>query len=181
MWRLSSQDHASPEILLKLLLYAYHERHGIASRTIEKNCKRDINYLYLMEGKKAPDHSTIARFRTEHVEPCAQSLLAQMAEELRRLGQITETEVFVDGTKIQANAKRYAFVWKKAVTKHQAKALRKTVLLVENIIGRYGLKPIRNKQARKKHVKKPLKQLKRMAYERQLAFVSGRGRKKEQP
>ena len=43
--RMPSEKYASPEIMLKLMLYAYHERKDISSRTIEKNCKRDINYM----------------------------------------------------------------------------------------------------------------------------------------
>lgn len=178
--RLPSGNHPTPDILLKLLLYAYHERKGIASREMEQHCKRDINYLYLLEGKKAPDHSTFARFRTDHFGPCAKSLLAQMAEFLHSLGEITETELFVDGTKIEANANRYTFVWKKSVTKHQAKALQKTALLVGDIIGRYDLKPLWRKQVHKRHVKKLLKQLRKKARKENLTFVSGRGHKKEQ-
>lgn len=178
--RLPSGNHPTPDILLKLLLYAYHERRGITSREMEQHCKRDINYLYLLEGKKAPDHSTFARFRTNHVGPCAKSLLAQMAEFLHSLGEITETELFVDGTKIEANANRYTFVWKKSVTKHQAKALQKTALLVGDIIGRYGRKPLCRKLVRKRHVKKLLKRLRKKAREEHLEFVTGRGHKKEQ-
>ena len=56
--RMPSEKYASPEIMLKIMLYAYHERKDVSSRTIEKNCKRDINYMYLLEGRKAPDHGT---------------------------------------------------------------------------------------------------------------------------
>ena len=43
--RMPSEKYASPEIMLKIMLYAYHERKDVSSRTIEKNCKRDINYI----------------------------------------------------------------------------------------------------------------------------------------
>ena len=46
--RMPSEKYASPEIMLKIMLYAYHERKDVSSRTIEKNCKRDINYMYLL-------------------------------------------------------------------------------------------------------------------------------------
>lgn len=127
--RMPSEKYASPEIMLKIMLYAYHERKDISSRTIEKNCKRDINYMYLLEGRRAPDHAAIARFRTKHFAKCAEQFLSQMAQMLLELDQITKTEVFIDGTKIEAAANRYTFVWKKAVTKHQARALQKAALL----------------------------------------------------
>ena len=164
--RMPSEKYASPEIMRKLMLYAYHERKDISSRTIEKNCKRDINYMYLLEGRQAPDHSAIARFRTEHFGKCADRFLSQMTQMLLELEQITKTEVFIDGTKIEASANKYTFVWKKAVTKHQAKLLQKTVLLVGEIIGRYEMKPLWKKQVKKHHVKKLLKRLKLKAKKR---------------
>ncbi|MDD2503505.1 MAG: IS1182 family transposase [Clostridia bacterium] len=178
--RLPGENRVSPEIMLKIMLYAYHERCEISSRTIEKNCKRDINYMYLLEGKPAPDHATIARFRTKHFAKCSESMLSQMTHMLKDLGQVTDTEVFIDGTKIEADANNYTFVWKKSVTKHQAKLFRKTALLVGEMIERYDLKPLWKKQVKKHHVKKILKKLKRLASEEHLAFVSGRGHRKEQ-
>lgn len=178
--RLPSEKYASPEIMLKIMLYAHHERKENSSRIIEKNCNRDINYMYLLEGRKAPDHAAIARFRTKHFAKCANQLLAQMTELLYRLNQVTDTEVFIDGTKIEASANKYTFVWKKAVTKRQARYLQKTALLVGDIIERYGFKPLWHKEVHKKHVKKYLKKLKAMASEENLQFVSGRGHRKEQ-
>lgn len=178
--RMPSEKYASPEIMLKIMLYAYHEGTAISSRMIEKNCRRDINYMYLLEGRQAPDHAAIARFRTKHFGKCAQNFLSQMTLLLHELEQITTTEIFIDGTKIEAAANKYTFVWKKAVTKHQARALRKTALLVGDIIDRYGLKPLWQKQVKKKHVKKILKQLKLAAEEIELEFVFGRGHRKQQ-
>ena len=178
--RMPAENHASPDIMLKLMIYAYHEGIETSSRTIEKNCRRDINYMYLLEGRQVPDHATIARFRTEHFAKCAQHLLSQMTEMLHQLGQITEEEAFIDGTKIEANANRYTFVWKRSVTKHQARFLQKTALLVGDIINRYGFKALWQKRVKKKHVKKLLKKLQIMAKEEGLEFVSGKGVRKRQ-
>ncbi len=178
--RMPSEKYASPEIMLKIMLYAYHEGKEVSSRTIEKNCKRDINYMYLLEGRCPPDHAAIARFRTKHFAKCAKAFLSQMTQILYELEQITTTEVFIDGTKIEAAANKYTFVWKKAVTKHQARHLRKTALLVGDIIERHGFKPLWQKRVKKKHVKKLLKYLKAEAEKTELEFVSGRGHRKQQ-
>ena len=178
--RMPSEKYTSPEIMLKIMLYAYHERKDVSSRTIEKNCKRDINYMYLLEGRKAPDHAAIARFRSKHFAKCARHFMAQMTKFLIKLEQVTTTEVFIDGTKIESAANRYTFVWRKAVTKHQARFLQKTALLVGDIIQRQELKPLWQKQVKKKHVKKILKKLRAKANEESLEFVSGRGHIKTQ-
>ena len=178
--RMPSEKYASPEIMLKIMLYAYHEGKEISSRVIEKNCKRDINYMYLLEGRPAPDRAAIARFRTKHFAKCARQFLSQMTQLLHEMEQITDTEVFIDGTKIEASANKYTFVWKKSVTKHQARFLRKTALLVGDIIERYGFKPLWHREIHQKHVKRYLKKLKVMAADENLQFVSGRGHRKEQ-
>ena len=88
--------------------------------------------------------------------------------------------MFIDGTKIESAANRYTFVWRKAVSKHQARFLQKTALLVGDIIQRQELKPLWQKQVKKKHVKKILKKLRAKADEESLDFVSGRGHIKTQ-
>ena len=107
--RMPSEKYASPEIMLKIMLYAYHERKDVSSRTIEKNCKRDINYMYLLEGRKAPDHAAIARFRSKHFAKCARHFMAQMTKFLIKLEQVTTTEVFIDGTKIESAASGWRY------------------------------------------------------------------------
>ena len=52
---------ASPRQLFKIIIYASMNR-IYSSRDIETACHRDINFMYLLEGKPVPDHATIARF-----------------------------------------------------------------------------------------------------------------------
>ena len=88
---------------------------------MELNCKRDINFMFLLEGHSAPDHATLARFRSIHFAPCSKRILAEVSNILFDLGEISGETIFIDGTKIEANTNKYTFVWKKAVTKNQAK------------------------------------------------------------
>lgn len=74
--------------MLKLVIYAAMNR-IYSSRDIRKACKRDINFMYLLEGVPAPDHATIARFISLHFSACAKALLAQMSDLLYLLGEIS--------------------------------------------------------------------------------------------
>ena len=65
-----------PKILFKILVYAYMNDIW-SSRKIEIACKRDINFMWLLQGFKAPDHNTIARFRTGRLEPILDDLFNQ--------------------------------------------------------------------------------------------------------
>lgn len=110
------ENQVSPKKLLKIMIYAYMNK-IYSARDIEKVCHRDINFMYLLEGLSVPDHSTIARFRTLHFAPCAEGILAQSSNFLYELGEISGDAIFIDGTKIEACANKYTFVWKRAVTK----------------------------------------------------------------
>lgn len=112
-----NKNRVQPRQMFAILIYAY--LNGIySSRRIESACRRDINFMYLLEGKPAPDHATIARFRSKHVAPCAKKLLAQMTDWLEKIGAISFENIFIDGTKIESAANKYRFVWKKAVKKN---------------------------------------------------------------
>ena len=72
--------------------------------------------MFLLEGSPAPDHSTFARFRSIHFAPCAKRILAEMSNALFDLGEISGETIFIDGTKIEASANKYTFVWEKENT-----------------------------------------------------------------
>ena len=173
------ENQVSPRQMLKIMLYAYHE-HNYSSRGIEKACRRDINYMYLLEGKSAPDHATIARFRSLHFGQVADKYLAMTVNYLMDLGEISGKEIFIDGTKIEANANKYTFVWKKAVTKNQAKLLDKSALLVQECVETYGLREIWRGQVKEKHLGKLLKKLYKIKDEEGIEFVYGSGCRKTQ-
>ena len=173
------ENQVSPRQMLKIMLYAYHE-HNYSSRGIEKACRRDINYMYLLEGRSAPDHATIARFRSIHFGQVADKYLAMTARYLMDLGEISGREIFIDGTKIEANANKYTFVWKKSVTKNQVKLLEKTALLVQECVESYGLREIWHGQVKEKHLSKILRKLYKIKDEESIEFVHGSGCRKTQ-
>ncbi len=72
-----------------------------SSRSMELNCKRDINFMFLLEGHKAPDHATLARFRSLHFAPCSKRILAEVSTTLFDLGEISGETIFIDVTKIE--------------------------------------------------------------------------------
>jgi transposase len=90
-----------PQAMLKLLVYGY--AYGIrSSRKLERALHHNVSFMWLMGGLK-PDHKTIARFRSEHREALKQ-VLKQCVRLCMKLGLIEGNTLFVDGTKIRANA-----------------------------------------------------------------------------
>jgi len=171
------ENQASPRQLLKVVLCGYMNHH-YSSRELERACHYDIRFMYLLEGCQVPDHATFARFITLHFSLCSERLLAEMSEFLYRLGEITGETLFIDGTKIEACANKYTFVWKKATTKNMEKRLQKIADFVEECEEAYGLKLIYQNKVSIKHLKKLRKQLYRIKKEEAIEFVHGSGRRK---
>ena len=169
----------SPRMLLKIVLYSYMNG-DYSSRSMELNCKRDINFMYLLEGKPVPDHATFARFRSIHFAPCAKRILAEMSNLLYELGEISGETIFIDGTKIEACANKYTFVWKKAVSKNQAKLLIKTADLIAECEHLYGIRIVHGDIVKMKHVKQLRKKLYALKQEENIVFVHGIGKRKTQ-
>ena len=167
----------SPRTLLKIVLYSYMNG-DYSSRSMELNCKRDINFMYLLEGKPVPDHAAFARFRSIHFAPCAKRILAEMSNLLSELGEISGETIFIDGTKIEACANKYTFVWKKAVTKNQEKLLIKIADLIAECEQLYGIQIVYGDTVKRKHVKRLRKKLYALKKEKNIEFVHGIGRRK---
>lgn len=171
------ENQVSPRKMLKIMLYAYMNN-LYSSRKIETACRRDINFMFLLEDSTVPDHATIARFRTLHFAPCAESILAQMSNFLYDIGEISGEAIFIDGTKIEACANKYTFVWKKAVTKNMEKLLIKIADLVKECEELYDIKVVYKNSVQMKHVKKLRKKLYALKKSEEIKFVHGCGKRK---
>ena len=110
----------SPKTLFKIIAYGYMNR-IYTSRDLERSCQRDINFMWLLEGAKAPDHNTLARFRSKRLNDVSELLFYDLVKLLQAHNEISGKNLFVDGTKIEANANKYSFVWKKSTVKHHEK------------------------------------------------------------
>ncbi len=128
----------APSTMLKILLYANME--GIyASRSIRTSGLRDINLIWLLNGAPAPSHHEIARFRSSRLSKCAEELFYQLTEKLKVLGEIRYEHLFVDGTKIEANANKYSFVWKKSTNRYEVRNEKKLETYFEEYSLKYGI------------------------------------------
>ena len=171
------ENSVSPRTLLKIVLYSYMNG-DYSSRSMEQNCKRDINFMYLLEGAKAPHHATFARFRSIHFAPCSKRILAEMTNKLYDLGEISGESIFIDGTKIEASANKYTFVWKKAVTKNLVKLLLKLADFIAECEQLYDIQICYSKTVQMRHVKRLRKKLYALKESEHLVFVHGIGKRK---
>lgn len=106
-------------MMTKIILYAYTQKmyHG---REIARQLEVHLPLMWL-SGFQKPDFRSINRFRSERMKGLMDDLFREMITLLVADGYVNMEDYFVDGTKIEANANRYTFVWRKSAEKYQEK------------------------------------------------------------
>jgi transposase len=132
-------DEATPKQMFQLVVFGF--MNGIYStRGLEAACRNDIRFMYILGGKRVPDHSRFASFIRERLcGHVGEYLFYQVVKALHGRGEIRYEQVFVDGTKIEANANRYSYVWAKP-TKKRVERLEETLRsFTDELAKTYGI------------------------------------------
>jgi len=108
-----------PRMLLKILVYAYINN-IYSSRKIEEALSLNICYMWL-SGMQKPDHNTINRFRGQRLQKSLRPIFTQIVLLLCEEGLLSIKDLYTDGTKLEANANRYTFVWGNAIKNNKEK------------------------------------------------------------
>ena len=108
-----------PRMLLKVLVFAYINN-MYSSRKIEEALQQNIHFMWL-SAMSTPDHNTINRFRSERLKDVLRQIFTQVVQLLAQEGLLSIKELYTDGTKIEANANRYTFVWGNAIKTNKEK------------------------------------------------------------
>ena len=124
----SYKTKVHPVRMFAIILYAY-SRGIYSTRDIENACLENIKFRFLLQDSTLPDHSTISRFlnKIEHLLP---DLFEQFIKKIFKMENISTDNIYIDGTKIEAYANRYSFVWKKSVKNYWNKLNDKIQALV---------------------------------------------------
>ena len=162
----------NPITMFELLVFGYIER-KFSSYAIEKACRTDIRFMWLLEGEPTPSVATIKRFQNEKLSEAIEGLFYQFVNKLHEMGEIKFKNLFVDGTKIEAYANKYTFVWKSAVEKNLAKLNKKIENLLVILAERYSF-------GEDISLEECYKQLCREAQWVNLVFAVGKGKHKTQ-
>ena len=108
-------------------------------REIEDQCRNDLRFIYLLDGV-CPSYSIIGRFINSRILPNSEKIFSCIMKAMTTTCNVSMDTLFLDGTKHEANANKYKFVWK-PTTFHlrlcdKARALLKTMNLADNVPGK---------------------------------------------
>ena len=162
----------NPITIFEVIVYGYM-KHMYSGREIAEACKTDIRFMWLLNGEPAPSHATISRFEDERLSEVIEGLFYQFVEKLYEMGEVKFKNLFVDGTKIEAYANKYTFVWKSAVEKNLARLEEKIFAQLCVLSERYGF-------SEDVSLEECYEKLLRQAQWINLVFASGKGKHKTQ-
>src|SRR5690554_490579 len=122
-----------PRMMLKIILCAYSQS-VFSGRKIEALLKDSIRMMWLAQGYE-PSYRTINRFRVqpevkELIRQCFVQFRCQLVEEKL----IEQEAIFIDGTKIEANANKFTFVWKRSIEKYHQRLIEKSNQLYNELL-----------------------------------------------
>jgi transposase len=108
-----------PRMMLKVIVYCYLNN-VYSSRKMESAIKENIHLMWL-SGMSKPDHNTLNRFRSDRLKGVIKHIFGKVVELLVASEQVSLEHVYTDGTKIEASANRYTFVWGKSIKSNKEK------------------------------------------------------------
>lgn len=120
-----------PKMMLKVILYAYSQK-VYACRGIEKLIRENLPAMWLA-AMQTPDFRTINDFRGTRMKAMMDELFETMILKLIEDKYITMENYFLDGTKIEADANKYSFVWKKSTRRYEEKLKEKIQETIQHI------------------------------------------------
>jgi len=123
-----------PKMLLKVLVYAYTQQ-LYTSRKIAKALRENIYFMWL-SGNQRPDFRTINRFRSEVVRTVIEDIFTSVLGLLIAEKYVKLENYFLDGTKIEANANKYSWVWAKSTKRYKRRLQEKVkglILQIEDV------------------------------------------------
>lgn len=127
----TGRPRCDSEKLLKVILFAFME-HGISSlRDIEKLCRNDIRYMYLLDEMKVPSFATFGNFIRNDLTDSIEQIFIDINNYIFEQDHVDLNHTYIDGTKMEANANRYTWVWKKSCIKNRDKVFKKISMLIE--------------------------------------------------
>jgi transposase len=126
----------NPVNMLKLILFCMMEN-ITSTRGMEKAAKNDIRIMWLTDELK-PSHQTINQFMNERLKCQIEEIFHEINQYIINKEKIDVDKLYIDGTKIEANANKYKFIWKGSIEKFRDKLYQKITKQLESMNERYA-------------------------------------------
>lgn len=170
----------NPVSMLKTVLFGFMTKGYISLRELEDNCKVNLRFMYLMD-HETPSYRTFGYFINEILGDSIEEIFNDINKKIFETEHVDLQHLYIDGSKFEANANKYSWVWKKATEKSRYRLFNKITALFEDINS--GLKYTEIKfridtEYAPEYLKEAAVQYAEVWQLDKTAFVSGRGHRK---
>ena len=121
------------ESMMKTVLFGFMDMGYISLRELERKCRQDIRYMYLMQYEK-PSFMTFSNFINDNLTDSIEEIFKAINEEIFKADNVDLEHIYIDGTKLEANANKYSWVWKKRTEKSRYRLFDKISVLLGEIL-----------------------------------------------
>ena len=121
-----------PVSMLKTVLFGFMANGYISLRELEDQCRVNLRFMYLM-GHEAPSYRTFGYFINEVLGDSIEEIFNDISRKIFEKEHVDLQHLYIDGSKFEANANKYTWVWKKATEKSRYRLFSKITALFEVI------------------------------------------------
>ena len=120
--------------MLEVILFGFMEKGYVSLRELETLCKTDIRFMYLLRNEvNTPTHMTFSNFINHYLKCSIEDIFYDINQYIFKKDNVNTDIVYIDGSKFEANANKYTWVWKKASTSNRDKLYKKITTLFNEI------------------------------------------------
>lgn len=122
----------NPINMLKTVLFGFMTQGYMSLRELEDSCKVNLRFMYLMDNEH-PTYRTFGYFINEVLANSIEEIFYDINQKIFASEQVDLNHIYIDGSKFEANANKYSWVWKKATEKSRYRLFEKITVLLEEI------------------------------------------------
>ena len=112
--------------LLKVVLFGFSLKGYVSTRELADLCVNDIRFRWLLRFEDSkPTHMTFCNFMNNYLLKNIDSIFKEINNYIFQYDNVDTEHLYIDGTKLEANANKYSWVWKKACITNRDKLFKK--------------------------------------------------------
>jgi transposase len=171
----------NPISMLKTILFGFMTKGYISLRELEDSCKVNLRFMYLMD-HKTPSYCTFGYFIETVLKPSVEELFSDINKKIVAKDQVDLSHLYIDGSKFEANANKYSWVWKKATEKSRYRLFEKVTGLLDEInvdLASFGIKIDTNFEYVPAYLMEVMDRYAKLYEIDETKFVHGKGQRKK--
>ena len=122
----------NPVNMLKTVLFGFMADGYCSLRELEDSCKVNLRFMYLMD-RETPSYRTFGYFINEILNDSIEEIFSDINHKIFAEEKVDLQHIYIDGSKFEANANKYSWVWKKATEKSRYRLFKKVTVLIEEM------------------------------------------------